>query len=48
VAAAGMEEEVLLEVRCAGCGDTLEVERGLTEFGPVWEGFTNGFTSGSR
>ena len=27
-----MEEERVLEVRCAGCGDTLEVERGLTEF----------------
>ncbi|CAO2163994.1 unnamed protein product [Urochloa humidicola] len=27
-----MEDEGLLEVRCAGCGDTLEVERGLTEF----------------
>ncbi|CAO2200974.1 unnamed protein product [Urochloa humidicola] len=27
-----MEDEELLEVRCAGCGDTLEVERGLTEF----------------
>ncbi|CAD6265873.1 unnamed protein product [Miscanthus lutarioriparius] len=27
-----MEEEGFLEVRCAGCGDTLEVERGLTEF----------------
>uniref|UniRef100_K3ZQ58 Uncharacterized protein n=1 Tax=Setaria italica TaxID=4555 RepID=K3ZQ58_SETIT len=26
------EEEGLLEVRCAGCGETLEVERGLTEF----------------
>jgi predicted RNA-binding Zn-ribbon protein involved in translation (DUF1610 family) len=25
-------EEDLLEVRCAGCGETLEVERGLTEF----------------
>ncbi|WVZ62535.1 hypothetical protein U9M48_012274 [Paspalum notatum var. saurae] len=24
--------EDLLEVRCAGCGETLEVERGLTEF----------------
>lgn len=31
-AAAQMEEEGFLEVRCAGCGDTLEVERGLTEF----------------
>ncbi|KAK3121293.1 hypothetical protein QOZ80_8BG0650260 [Eleusine coracana subsp. coracana] len=27
-----MEEEDVLEVQCAGCGDTLEVERGLTEF----------------
>ncbi|CAN6171513.1 unnamed protein product [Urochloa humidicola] len=25
-------EEDLLEVRCAGCGETLDVERGLTEF----------------
>ncbi|KAL6595092.1 hypothetical protein ACP70R_048195 [Stipagrostis hirtigluma subsp. patula] len=30
-AGAGAEEDVL-EVRCAGCGETLEVERGLTEF----------------
>uniref|UniRef100_A0A453CS89 FORGETTER1 first zinc ribbon domain-containing protein n=2 Tax=Pooideae TaxID=147368 RepID=A0A453CS89_AEGTS len=22
----------ILEVRCAGCGETLEVEHGLTEF----------------
>ncbi|OEL13041.1 hypothetical protein BAE44_0025940 [Dichanthelium oligosanthes] len=27
-----MEDDGLLEVRCAGCGDTLEVERSLTEF----------------
>ncbi|KAJ1267788.1 hypothetical protein BS78_07G085100 [Paspalum vaginatum] len=32
VAAAEMGEKGVLEVRCAGCGDTLEVERGLTEF----------------
>ncbi|CAN6203496.1 unnamed protein product [Urochloa humidicola] len=29
---AGEVEEDLLEVGCAGCGETLEVERGLTEF----------------
>ncbi|WVZ94502.1 hypothetical protein U9M48_040387, partial [Paspalum notatum var. saurae] len=32
VAAAEMGEAGVLEVRCVGCGDTLEVERGLTEF----------------
>jgi len=31
-AAAREAEEDLLEVRCAGCGETLEVERGLAEF----------------
>ncbi|XP_062191937.1 uncharacterized protein LOC133895545 isoform X2 [Phragmites australis] len=32
MAAAAADEEGILEVRCAGCGETLEVERGLTEF----------------
>ncbi|CAL5089589.1 unnamed protein product [Urochloa decumbens] len=32
MAARPAAEEDLLEVRCAGCGETLEVERGLTEF----------------
>ncbi|KAG2641023.1 hypothetical protein PVAP13_2KG142216 [Panicum virgatum] len=31
-AAAAEAEEDLLEVRCPGCGETLEVERGLAEF----------------